>query len=151
MNSHDLIQKALLPVTMDYSSQVPENYGIRKALTMLHDVGVVGLPRVSVMSKPKGLWDPTVENAHVDRRQNDPVIYVNDVTSIFKNADKGKPDALAELASILAHENYHITHQPGELPAYDYQLDVLNKLRAPHKVVDRVQKARDYIAEVLGK
>lgn len=151
----DLIQKALaepIKPTMDYSSRVPDNYAVRKSLQMLKDIGIDGMPRIKMSPG----WNKKIQRANSPialawvLKGNDEV-NVNDWTKEFEEANEGDPEALIQMAAALAHEKHHVDNGPDELSAYDRQLEVLNKLKAPKKLVDNVGRSRAYIQDLLSK
>jgi hypothetical protein len=70
-----------------------------------------------------------------------PVIYVAAQSHIYRQASEGDYPALVELASILAHERWHIEHGPNEVEAYIAQLSVMERLKAPLLAMLEIQNA----------
>lgn len=149
--------EALKP-TMDYSSMVPNEYPIRKALTMLHDVQFPVPSRV-VMDDPKmSMNSRTVANrsgvqhlAHVNPAEEGLPVHVNASTETYGDARSGNPKALRELASVLAHEAQHQTGGPDEQAAYRRQIDALTALGAKNGEVNRVREIAAYVARIQGR
>jgi hypothetical protein len=143
----ELISQVLEP-SVDYSSQVPDDFAIRKAIQILHEQGVRGLPRIriNVVQNPRRVAN-TQTRAFV--RTGDPTIYVNNHTDTYRRASKGDRRALIDFAGILAHEQQHVDHGEDEIGAYDRQIDVLAGLKAPKDTIEATIKARDYIQKML--
>ena len=69
-------------------------------------------------------------NAEAFVRRDTGTIYLITSSAVFKNAATvrdqcGYSDAMRKLASILAHEEWHVRHGPDEEAAYDAQLTAL--------------------------
>lgn len=151
----EALQRALLRPTMDYSSRVPEEYAIRRALVMLHDLGEPTPERVRL-----GSWDPglkgrfkpgyTTTHAVVKPYGGEPAVVVNDTVKSFRQANRGDEAALKRIAAILAHETHHVRAGKPELPAYDKQIQVLRALGAGKRDTDQIREARGYV-ERLGR
>lgn len=74
----------------------------------------------------------------------DPDIYVNADTPLYGKAKGGDTPAMQYLAALLAHERAHL--QSGavdESPAYDAELEFLNRIKAHPRVIKDVTKTRD--------
>ena len=72
-------------------------------------------------------------NAEAFVRRDTGTIYLITSSAVFKNAATvrdqcGYSDAMRKLASILAHEEWHVRHGPDEKAAYEYQLITLIRL-----------------------
>jgi hypothetical protein len=58
-------------------------------------------------------------------REGEPIIYVLTSSTAFRNAECHNPPSLFKLASVLAHEAWHIRHGGDERGAYEAQLKSL--------------------------
>ena len=72
-------------------------------------------------------------NAEAFVRRDTGTIYLITSSAVFKNAATvrdqcGYSDAMRKLASILAHEEWHVRHGPDEKAAYEQQLITLIRL-----------------------
>ena len=72
-------------------------------------------------------------NAEAFVRRDTGTIYLITSSAVFRNAATvrdqcGYSDAMRKLASILAHEEWHVRHGPDEKAAYEYQLITLIRL-----------------------
>lgn len=72
-------------------------------------------------------------NAEAFVRRDTGTIYLITSSAVFKNAATvrdqcGYSDAMRKLASILAHEEWHVRHGPDEKAAYEHQLITLIRL-----------------------
>ena len=72
-------------------------------------------------------------NAEAFVRRDTGTIYLITSSAVFKNAATvrdqcGYSDAMRKLASILAHEEWHVRHGPDEKAAYECQLITLIRL-----------------------
>lgn len=72
-------------------------------------------------------------NAEAFVRRDTGTIYLITSSAVFRNAATvrdqcGYSVALRKLASILAHEEWHVRHGPDEKAAYEYQLITLMRL-----------------------
>jgi hypothetical protein len=70
-------------------------------------------------------------NAEAFVRRNPDTIYLLTMTAVFTDARHGDRRALRKLASILAHEAWHLSHGPDERGAYEAQLVELLRLGEP--------------------
>jgi len=82
---------------------------------------------------------------------DDPRVYVLTDTVTYKNAKARQPDALKKLASIIAHEDTHISNGPDEAAAYARQLDVLRRLNASPQMIQGVERALDSVVKQQQK
>jgi len=88
------------------------------------------MPRIELIDvAPRGV--SARAEAFVLRDTN--TIYVITSSPVFQEATKvtfqcGYSDAMRKLASILAHEEWHVRHGPDEKSAYEYQLLTLIRL-----------------------
>jgi hypothetical protein len=69
-------------------------------------------------------------NAEAFVRHNEGIIYVVTSTSAFRDASCLRARSLIKLASILAHEEWHVRKGPDERSAYEAQLMTLLRLGA---------------------
>lgn len=151
----ELVKRELIRPTMDYSSQVPDAYPIRKALSILHDAGGPAPSRV-VLNDPKlsgnDLYQmrksPRQSLAFVDPRETNGPVHVNAWTEVYERASKQKEDALRHLASILGHEAQHEITGRDENTAYDTQLRILQALRAKPSELQPVIDAKEHVARM---
>jgi hypothetical protein len=89
-------------------------------------------------------------------RRETGTIYVITSSGVFQEAAAaarpcdGGSHAMRKLASILAHEEWHIRHGPDEKSAYEYQLTTLVRLGLPPgtSVYYAVQKSMLRVLEV---
>jgi hypothetical protein len=76
-------------------------------------------------------------NAEAFVRRDTRTIYVITSSVMFRAAAATRrdecsyADAMRKLASVLAHEEWHVKHGPDEKAAYEYQLITLIKLGIP--------------------
>ncbi len=68
-------------------------------------------------------------------------IYINTKSEVYQAAHRGDRAAIVKLASIIAHEAWHVQNGSDEKGAYQAQLTVLRQLRAPNNLVDGVRRA----------
>lgn len=142
-----------LPTRLDYySSQIPDDYAVRRALQSLGDIGYTGqmLPRVQKWEdfpyhkeyEKKGMPRPTGWTDIENMDPNNPSFVVADYGKTYQRALKGDEDAIKSLAGVFGHEDYHIQHGKEERPAYNKQLDILESLRASPRAKDEVLEAQ---------
>lgn len=96
-------------------------------LAMLGRAEKDAVPVRFVAVRPLGV-SPTAE-AWVHRREG--VIYILTATETFREAQHGRLDPLRKIASIYAHEEWHVRHGEDERAAYEAQLTALTLLGAP--------------------
>jgi len=68
-------------------------------------------------------------------------IYLVTSTNHFRDAQRGDPDALRQIASTIVHEEWHVLHGPDEKGAYEAQLTALNYLGASSNLIGVVRKS----------
>lgn len=110
---------------------------VQSALGLLPNAA--NLPPIQVVSKqqaPKGLSTTAETRAWV---MGDGKIYIADWTDTYKDAQRGKKDAIKELAAMIVHEAWHIDH-PGGVhgEAYQVQIDTLRELKASAGAISKV-------------
>lgn len=129
-----MAQRQPLKASMDYSSRVPDDYAIRKSLQMLHDIGITGVetPRL-LKTLPYKTTPGARTEAFVDLNEKYPTLNIGGWSDGYKRAAKNDPKGLAMLASMLAHEHYHVQHGAAERPAYQAQLDTLAQLKGSNR------------------
>jgi hypothetical protein len=138
-----LMEREILKPTMNYSSQVPDDYAIRKALQLLHGIGLKGVstPRVTggSMNSKNGMIRGYV-------LPNEPYVFIPK-SDTYNLAKRNNKEALKGLAGIIAHENTHLTapNRLDESGPYDVQLDVLNKLDASAQEKQLVMGAKQQV------
>jgi hypothetical protein len=75
-------------------------------------------------------------NAEAFVNRHSKTIYFITSTSVFREALRGNLEALKKVASIYAHEEWHLQHGADERGAYEAQLTALNLLgRGPGTAV----------------
>lgn len=123
---------------------LPEHEGWlwRLRQEMLPDIHP-SMPRVIV--RDLGTTPDRSNNQLAYTAPNDPHIYVNAFTDVYKKARQGDDEARKNLAALLAHEYAHI-YQPdaSEDVAYDAQIERLRRLGASDKAIRGVEQARDH-------
>ena len=62
-------------------------------------------------------------------------------TSHFRDAQRGDPDALRQIASVIVHEEWHVLHGTDEKGAYEAQLTTLTYLGASSNLIGVVRKS----------
>jgi hypothetical protein len=62
-------------------------------------------------------------------------------TSHFRDAQRGDPDALRQIASVIVHEEWHVLRGPDEKGAYEAQLTTLTFLGASSNLIGVVRKS----------
>ncbi len=91
------------------------------------------MPRIELVEvPPPGVSD----NAEAFVRRDTRTIYLVTSSSVFQEALRfrghcGPTPAMRKLASILAHEDWHVRNGPDEQRAYEYQLLTLIRLGLP--------------------
>lgn len=87
--------------------------------------------------------------------EHDDTIFVAGWSKTYKNATKGKDDAVIALAAVIAHEKCHLgqsveVRMKGgaamEGPCYDVQLETLKQLKGSRGLQMRILEARKYVA-----
>src|SRR5688500_5026248 len=78
-------------------------------------------PIVLLEARPPGVS----ANAEAFVRRKPDTIYLVTSTPAFRAARLGDRDALKKIASIIAHEEWHVLHGSAEQPAYEMQLTTL--------------------------
>ena len=68
-------------------------------------------------------------------------IYLVTTTPHFRDAQRGDADALRQIASVIVHEQWHVTHGDDEQAAYEAQLTTLNALGASTNLMSVVRKS----------
>lgn len=77
-------------------------------------------------------------NADAFVRDHERIIYIVTASDAFAHARCGSQRSMLKLASIIAHEEWHITNGPDERRAYEHQLATLMRLgAAPDSAVYR--------------
>jgi hypothetical protein len=81
------------------------------------------------------------------------VIYVITSAPAFRNARCDSPHSLVKLASVLAHEEWHVRHGGDERGAYNAQLRTLLQLgaQADSSVYQRVARAMRSVEAARGR
>ena len=85
------------------------------------------MPPVVLVASPPADASP---NAEAFVRDGSPIIYVITSSAAFRQARCDKSRTLLKLASVLAHEEWHVVHGAGEREAYEVQLHTLLRLGA---------------------
>ena len=62
-------------------------------------------------------------------------------TAHFRDAQRGDPDALRQVASVIVHEEWHVRHGADEKGAYEAQLTTLTWLGASSNLIGAVRKS----------
>ncbi len=109
------------------------------ALEMLLRSAATFPPIVLIDTRP----DDVSAAAEAFVRRSPDTIYVLTSSSTFRAAQAGDRGALQKLASILVHEEWHLTHGPDERAAYQAQLTTLLALglRDGRPVFDEVRRS----------
>jgi hypothetical protein len=81
-------------------------------------------PIVLIDTRP----DDVTVTAEAFVRRGPDTIYLMTSTPIFREAQRGRDDALKKIASIVVHEEWHIKNGPDERRAYEAQLVALMRL-----------------------
>ena len=97
------------------------------ALDLLGRAAAGNLPPVELVAVPP---PDASSQAEGFVRQGDPTIYVIASSPAFREADCRKRPSLMKLASVIAHEDWHIRHGSDERGAYEAQLLTLLRLGA---------------------
>lgn len=127
-----------------YSSLVPDEFAVRKSLSMLHDKGM-DVPKVKLY-KPRPTRARGQEaQAYVDTREENPAVNLNRNTQTYRDANNNNPEALMSLASQLAHENQHIQGGPSEGSAYDEQIKALKLFGARPDAIENAMRSRAHV------
>jgi hypothetical protein len=140
----ELMKREPIQPALDFSSQVPNDYAVRKALQMLHGIGVVGVSTPRVTGPPPGQFNG-MTRGYVTRK--DPYAFlVHDGT--YRRAMDGNEDSVKSIAGVLAHEDKHLksSDRTDEYDPYQTQLGVLKRLKAPNHELHRVWAAQQQIA-----
>src|ERR1041385_8353853 len=85
------------------------------------------LPPIELIAAPPGV----THNVEAFVRAGSGVISLLTTSDVFDTASRsycGSYDAAAKLASIIAHEEWHVLHGPDERGAYETQLATLVRL-----------------------
>lgn len=87
------------------------------------------------------------------RLKGDPNIYVNEASDTYGRAKKGKPAGIAEMASVLAHEQVHGTEtgREGEFPAHRLQSDYLRSQLEKMPTGSQRKSLEDYMRLIEDK
>ena len=112
---------------------------VRAAITDVHLIRLESAAKERIRRRSREVQDAFVDQAAAHR-----TIHVNAYSVMFRAAGRGQAGALTHLASVIAHEAWHVSHGAGEAGAYDEQLRVLTALKAPVSVLRRVRESRDY-------
>jgi hypothetical protein len=119
-----LTNAAKMLESLSGQEQPAEDERIRVARSLLPDVKF-SVP-IEVQGKTPENRDRWGDSGKVTRAWIDPAkrdkIYVGNWSSIYRKNPKA-------LAAALAHEQYHLDKGDDEIPAYEYQMQILKSLR----------------------
>ena len=72
-------------------------------------------------------------------------------TPHFQDAQRGDADALRQIASVIAHEQWHVQHGADEKGAYEAQLMTLTYLGASSNLISVVRKSMSVVLAAQKK
>ncbi len=73
--------------------------------------------------------------------EDDDHVYINTHSDVYQAAQRGNRDAIIKLASIIAHEAWHVQNGADERGAYTAQIHTLQRLHAPDTLIQGVQRS----------
>lgn len=120
--------------------------GVQGALTLLNqsspnrvDAKIVEIKRSDLPAAVQRIVKPNAEGFHFE---GDDKVYINKESDVYKAAQNGDKEAKIKMASIIAHEAWHVQNGPDENGAYGAQLAALERMKAPGNLKSGIALAR---------
>ena len=104
------------------------------------------LPAIELIPRPPGV----ASDVEAFVRDGEPVIWLitdSDVFAAASASDCRDSSAIAKLASILVHEEWHVSHGASESDAYQAQLEALTRwgVASDSRVYQSVQRSKQAV------